>query len=226
MEAQPAYGLTALLTHVIGDMAQAVAERPGETRAQSVGRAQAAAQTILAFLPGDAIEAMLAGRCVMFHELIVDSVRTTLRGEPDAARRATRSNIVAMDRAFGDNLRRLAQYRARRPDVVPEQQPPEQQPLASLAETEIADRVRRHQSATAEAAPANPATSAPAPISRCVGGDEQPSAAPLTGLNRQARRAMDRRLGKRNGSAARHPAAAVTPVRNASATTASATPAG
>ena len=63
------------------------------------------------FRPDGAIEAMLAGHCVMFHEMIVDSVRTTMRGEEAPASRVTCANIIAMDKAFGDNLTRLERHR-------------------------------------------------------------------------------------------------------------------
>ena len=118
MDTQPAFGLPAfgfkdLLTHIVGDVAQAVCERNGETKARQAGRSQAAVFTIMGFLPRDAIEAMLAGHCVMFHELMVDSVHDTLRGELDTTRRATRGGIVAMDRAFANNLSRLERYQLR-----------------------------------------------------------------------------------------------------------------
>jgi hypothetical protein len=180
MEAQKAYNLTDLLTHVISNMAQAVAERPGETQTQRLARAQLAAQTILAFLPCDAIEAMIAGHCVMFHELIVDAIRTTLAGELDAARRATRANIVALDKAFGNNLRRLECYRKREPAV-------------GVAETEIEPH-RSHASAQAGAAETQAVRDNPSAHSA---DDARPSeTTQMPGLNRQARRAMLRRANK------------------------------
>src|ERR1700722_11312813 len=113
MDTQPAFGFKELLAHVVGDMAKAVSERQGETRQQHHARSQAAVHMIMGFLPRDVIEAILAGRCVMFHEMMVDSVGDTMRGEVDTTRRAARGNIVAMDRAFGANLTRLERYRAR-----------------------------------------------------------------------------------------------------------------
>jgi hypothetical protein len=108
-----AFGFEQLFGHVIGAMANSVCERNGESKQQQFARSQAAVHTIMGFLPRDVIEAILAGRCVMFHELITDSVHETLRGEMDTTRRATRSGIVAMDRAFGANLARLERYQLR-----------------------------------------------------------------------------------------------------------------
>jgi hypothetical protein len=67
----------------------------------------------MGFRPRDAIEALLAGHCVMFHEVMVDSVHDTLRGELDTMRRGTRSNLVALNKAFNGNLDRLERYQLR-----------------------------------------------------------------------------------------------------------------
>jgi hypothetical protein len=200
MDTKPAFGLNEVLAHIVGDIAKAVSERPGESQHQQFTRTQAAAQTILAFRPGDAIEAMLAGHCLMFHEMIVDSIPATMRGMTDTERRATRSNIVAMDKAFGNNLIRLERYRAR--DAAAE---PEAGPVDARAETDIADRVRRHQPGAPEAMSDNTAPT--------VG---------LAGLNRQGRREMVRK--RLVPAMTRY--SAVTPTRNAPTTKAFATPAG
>jgi hypothetical protein len=212
MDTQPSSDLLdphGLLDHVIGDMAQAVSQRRDEPQSKRLARVQAAAQTIAAFQPRDAVEAMLAGHCVMFHELIVDSIQITLRGELDASRRATRSGIVAMDKAFGANLLRLEQYRTRQADSTAEAAEPAvpraivPRATVSRAETEIADRLHRHQSraASAEAAPTPVAATADASAPPLC--DDRPrdahaaTAAQMPGLNRQARRAIVRQARKR-----------------------------
>jgi hypothetical protein len=103
------------------------------------------------FQPRDSIEAMIAGHCVMFHEMIVDSVRFTLGRELEGTRRVTRSTIIAMDKAFGNNLTRLAQYRA---GLAKGQT--QAQPVDTIAETAIADRARRHGSTPVRPEPASP----------------------------------------------------------------------
>jgi hypothetical protein len=179
---------------------------------------------------------MLAGHCVMFHEMIVDRVRGTLSGEEGATRRATRSGIAAMDRAFGNNLARLERYKTLRgQDTV------DPQPADGPTETEIADRVRRHKSRTEPptqaasrpvasedvtislvpsqemniAAPEAMPASRAADLARFVWatGTGQPSESELTaiqtaGLNRQARRAIGRQARKRLASAAPGPGTA------------------
>jgi hypothetical protein len=151
MESQPAFTLKDLLTHVIAAVTKAVSDRSGEPQPRQYARTQAAAHAIAAFQPRDAIEAMLAGHCLMLHEMIVDSVHTTLSGEEPATHRATRSGIVAMDKAFGANLDRLERYQTRGPAVSA---------ITARAETDIADRVRRHQSPD-PASPASASSSAP-----------------------------------------------------------------
>jgi hypothetical protein len=90
-----------------------------------------------------------------------------MHGEPDMSRRATRSGIVAMDKAFGANLTRLVEYRARQAEAQtaqaqkaetsaagqtaasaqgrPADAPARGQKAEPRAETEIADRMLRHQ---------------------------------------------------------------------------------
>jgi hypothetical protein len=205
MDTQPHLGPQDLLTHVVSDVAEAVSARDGETRQRQDNRQQAAASTILSFMPRDAVEAMLAGHCVMFHALIVDSVHVTLRDEAPSTRRATRAGIAAMDKAFGDNLARLARYRKAQGAARAGEEG---------AETEIADRVSRHQSGTRAAsteiageAEIIPHVPPPRPIadgSDTISGDAravgQPNvaylsgaAAVMAGLNRQTRREIGRR---------------------------------
>ena len=153
-----------LFNHVVGDMAEAVCQRPGESAQQRAKRLQVATGTVMAFSPRDLIETVLAGRCVMFHELVVDSIHHTLRGELDTTRRATRATIVAMDKAFGNNLARFERYRTRSAEPAPAELP--------AAETNIADRIQRHQSVSQpQAAPEAPSPELP-PVRQ---SNEQPS---------------------------------------------------
>jgi hypothetical protein len=270
MDTQPTFGPNELLAHIVGDTAEALSERAGESRHQQRVRAQAAAGTILTFLPRDAIEAMLAGHCVMFHELIVDSVLGAMRGEAAATRHATRCEIVTMDKAFGNNLARLERYRTRQEAV-----PMVAQPSDARAELDIADRVHRHQPATQAWKPAEsgqekpalpeagsatphitipvttaprPATTTPRPSTTTALPTPGPgrlapphtmdepranSPAPavqMTGLNRQARRAIGRQSARRGLPCAQAPAGTarpgVTPIRNGPTATLSAMPAG
>jgi hypothetical protein len=145
MDTQPAFGLQELFAHLIGGIAKAVGERQGESRQQQFDRTQAAAHTVMAFMPRDAIEAMISGHCVMFHEMMVDSVRETLRGEAAQAHCAARRGIVAMDRAFGNNLARLERYRRREADGCLDV--PDAVAARAVGETDIADRVSRHRAA-------------------------------------------------------------------------------
>ena len=113
MDTPPAFGFKELFHHVIGDMAKAISERNGESKQQQFLRCQVAVQMIMSFLPRDTIEALLAGRCVMFHELMVETVGHTMRGEVDSARSATRTSIVAMDKVFANNLALLQRHQLR-----------------------------------------------------------------------------------------------------------------
>jgi hypothetical protein len=143
MDLQPPFGHAKLLDHVVGDIAHAVSERAGEPPEMRLTRARAAALTVMTFKPGDAVEAMIAGHGVMFHELIVDAVHDTLRGGTEATCRTTRNSVVAMDRAFGNNLTRLERYRGRLAKTSAETNPGD-----ARFEAEITGGVRRHQAGT------------------------------------------------------------------------------
>jgi hypothetical protein len=155
METQPAYTLKDLLTEIVGGIAKAVSNRDGEPRPLHEARIRAATYMVMAFSPRDAIEAMIAGQCVMMHEMMVDSVHKTLRSEEEDRRRPTRAGIVAMDRAFGANLARLDRYQTRRPWTL------DTNPAEGIDEMDIADRVRRHQAQSAPIRPVAPTTTTP-----------------------------------------------------------------
>ena len=113
MDPQPAFTFQDLISFVIGDMVKAIAERDGETQEQQFARSHAAAHMILGFLPRDVIEAMLAGHCVMLHEIMTANVRTTLSGDAGKMPRGPRNNVVGLNKAFNDNLDRLERCRQR-----------------------------------------------------------------------------------------------------------------
>jgi hypothetical protein len=212
MDTQPTLSCQDLVAYIASETAQAVSERSGESRQHHDDRAHAATQAVLAFEPGDAIEAMIASHCVMLHELIVADVHHALCVEEPA----TRSRIVAMDRAFGSNLARLRLHR-----TATQTEP--QLAESDRAETDIADRIRRH---LAQIEPESQDTGAnasqPASDTDAISGALS-AMAQMTGLNRKARRALDRQSRKR---AVGIPGPGVTPDRNAPATTTSATTAG
>jgi hypothetical protein len=128
-------------------MANAICERFGETKQQQAVRAMSAAHAIMGFMPRDVAEVTIAGHCVMFHELMTDSVRLTLRGETGPMRRATRSSIVAMDNAFGKNLERLEHYQTRNAEGSRDAAE------VPRAERELVDRLARHAAARKQAVP-------------------------------------------------------------------------
>jgi hypothetical protein len=113
MDQYPEIGFQDVFTSVIGDMAKAVSERDGETREQQFARLQAATHMTLGFQPRDVIEAMLAGHCVMLHEIMTATVRTALSSDADTARRDADGSVIRLNKAFNDSLDRLRRYQQR-----------------------------------------------------------------------------------------------------------------
>ena len=102
MQAEQEFGVREVFSHVIGDMAKAISERSGEGKLEQFIRARVAAAMIVDLEPRDVMQVMLAGHCVMFHEVMTDSVHETLRGElPGPVRRAT---LTRFDQVFGLGL--------------------------------------------------------------------------------------------------------------------------
>jgi hypothetical protein len=123
MDKQPTFGFNDLLTCLIGDMAKATSERKGDSPAQQFARSQAAIHMIMGFHPRDVAEVMLAGHCMMLHEVMTAEIHDVLFAEASTNKRT----LPALNKAFNDNLDRLERYRQRhaegQPDA-PEEVPP------------------------------------------------------------------------------------------------------
>jgi hypothetical protein len=158
MASTPEFGFNELFASVIGEIAQAVCARSGETPQQQFARSQAAMQMIMGFLPRDVIEALLAGHCVMLHEAMLASVHDTLLGEADAMRRSTRGALIAMNKEFNGNLGHLERYQAR--PVLGRRAAPAMPP-AKVAAASTATTVPPTASSQPCAAPDAPVPSAP-----------------------------------------------------------------
>jgi hypothetical protein len=127
MQAPPEFGFEQLITELLRGLADAVADRPGETEAQRFARHRTAIFSTMAFLPRDAIETMLAGQCVIFDLLLRDAARDLLRNEAAATKLRIRSQLTAMGRLFLKHLDQLRQLQSRpvqqaaaSPDAEPE----------------------------------------------------------------------------------------------------------
>jgi hypothetical protein len=159
MDTPSTFGFQDLLTFAITDMAKAVSER-NESEALQFARCQAAVHMIMGFWPRDAIEVLLAGHCVMLHEVMTADVHESLCGEPVGNRRS----VVALNRAFNDNLDRLERYRQRPAEGrrdAPEVSPAADVPAAPVEPAarprapgsgapEMMNRAARRQAARAE----------------------------------------------------------------------------
>ena len=118
-----------VIAHIVADAADAVSCRPDDSPQMQNDRIQAATTAIMTFQPRDAVEAMIASRCVMLHELLVDSLSRLFRGE----RTVSRSNILATNKAIGSDLLQLEDYRSAH--SMPEPEPvAEQETIVPVAD--------------------------------------------------------------------------------------------
>jgi hypothetical protein len=109
----PPFGFDRLMTEMLRGFAETVADRSGETETQRYSRYQTAIFTVMAFLPRDALETMVAGQCLMLHHLSRDGTRDLLRGQPEMTRLRTRSQLIGIGRLFLKNLEQLIRLQAR-----------------------------------------------------------------------------------------------------------------
>jgi hypothetical protein len=182
---QPEFGFKDLFTHLIADMVKAVCTRNGESQQQKLDRSQAAVAMIMGFLPRDAIEAMFAGHAVMFHELMVDTFRHVLTGEVDTMRRATRTSLIALDKAFCNNFDRLEHYRLRPSDGRRDDADAAVEPLAPLVQQTDAPGPRP------AAAPLQPAPATPLSADTDLGFTASPDAIAAFQANPEAIAALE-----------------------------------
>jgi hypothetical protein len=113
MDQQPAFTFQDVFTHVIGDMAKAISERSDEAQDQQFVRSGTAVHMILGFLPRDVPEVMLAGHCVMLHEIMTANVHSTLCSDAEPRRRGADGGVVGLNKAFNETLDRLERYQQR-----------------------------------------------------------------------------------------------------------------
>ncbi len=177
MDAAPAFNFENLLSFALRDIAKAVSERKAETPELKYARCQAAVHLVMGFQPRDAVEVMLAGHCVMLHEVMTDDVHTSLCTE-------TRRPVVALNKAFNDTLDRLERYRQRPAEatriaaelppvaaVPPAPGEPAARPVAApmnRAARRQADRAQKHAAATASRTAPRQASPVPADATRSV----------------------------------------------------------
>ena len=178
-------GFEHLLTFAVTDMAKAVSVRHGETEARQFARCQAAVHMIMGFQPRDVIEVLLAGHCVMVHEVMTADVHDSLRGEAPSNRRT----LVALNKAFNDNLDRLERYRQR--PAEGRRDAPEASPVADVPAAPVEpatgprqavpqmNRAARRQAARAEMrAAAGASRPASRPVVQMPPGTTRPASSP------------------------------------------------
>jgi hypothetical protein len=105
-----AFSSNEFLTSMSRDMAKVISECNGMSKRRQFTWSQVVAATALGFTPRDLVEARLAGRYVMFHELVTDNIGEVPRDEVDTVRHGARRKLVALNKSFTDSLGRLERY--------------------------------------------------------------------------------------------------------------------
>ena len=113
MSVPAAFGFQQLTTEIIRGVVAAVADHPGDTDARRFARQQTVVFSVMAFLPRDAVETMLAGQCVVFDHLLRDGARDLLRGQAETIKLRVRPQLNATGNMVLKTLSHLARLQSR-----------------------------------------------------------------------------------------------------------------
>jgi hypothetical protein len=144
-----------LATEILRGIIETVAERPGDTEPRRYARHQTAVFSVMAFLPRDAMEIMLAGHCVMFNHLLADGTRDLLRGQAELTKLRARPQLNAMGNAFLKHLAQLIRLQQRPADQIA------LPPQTAKPQTATPDTPKPNQAPAAADAKPQPATPKP-----------------------------------------------------------------
>ncbi|MGA3005515.1 MAG: hypothetical protein ABSE20_27745 [Acetobacteraceae bacterium] len=128
MHTETGFTIMNAISEITQEVIETVADRPGDSPAKRFARQQSTAWTMMSFLPRDPVEAMLAGHCVVFDNLLRDTARDALCGQPMELKRRTRSQSQAFGKLFLVHIEKFDQRQARLADQLAAQSPAGQNP--------------------------------------------------------------------------------------------------
>ena len=123
MHTETGFTILTAMSEITQEVIETVADRPGDAPAKRFARQQATALTMMSFLPRDPVETMLAGQCVIFDNLLRDSARDALRGQPIEMKLRTRNQSYASGKMFLALFARFEQLQTRPADNLVVQPP-------------------------------------------------------------------------------------------------------
>jgi len=146
----------AVAQEMLQGVVEAICDRPEETAAQREARALDVVRSVLAFMPRDPVEIMLAGLAVGHYHLILGSLHEAFGAAADGTARRVNSGIAGLDRALTGLLKelRIAQTR----------------PLEEATDLARQDAAAARPAATREAEARQPAPH-PGPAADCQASD-------------------------------------------------------
>jgi hypothetical protein len=135
----------ASMTEISQDLIAAIAEHPGDSPARRVFRQQVVADTMMSLEPQTPMETILAGHCLVFDHLILESAHQLLNCQEERIRLRIRPQVCASARMFLAELATFERWHARSMDRL-------------TAEQKIETRVVQPAQRAAVQSPARPAT--------------------------------------------------------------------
>ena len=99
-----AFTLEQMTAEVLRGIIETVGERADDTPARKSLRHATTVFSVMAFLPRDAIELMLAGQCVIFDHVLRDGARDLLRDQDEKVKARVRPQLVSTGNSFLKHL--------------------------------------------------------------------------------------------------------------------------
>ncbi len=183
---QPAahhFHLAHLVAPALDGVLRAIAARDGLTAAQRLAKSDDAETLIMSFQPRDAIELMLAGQIMIFHEMLADGARVVLHGVCGATKQRGQSTLVALGRLTQGHIDRLEKrgLQPHRTEVAAPHAEPRQAarvPIAELADPPAAVEAEAAPPPVAAPPAVPPHPTAAAPTAKAAPSPVAASAAP------------------------------------------------
>jgi hypothetical protein len=150
------FATSATAQYMLNGLVGCLGDRPGESQAQSGARALDISTSVMAFLPRDPVEMMLAGLAVTHAQLIQDTAREVVCGQDNVLSTRTKSTMAALDRAMLGFLRELRVARKRLIEDWTVTGEPPMQNAQKLAKPDSGTEVRRTEAVKPQAAAGKP----------------------------------------------------------------------
>jgi hypothetical protein len=136
MRPDPNFGHKEIVTEIIRGVADTVASKPGLSPERQASAVQTVVCSVMAFIPRDPVETMMAGHCIVYDHMLRDGARDMLGGKAELEMIKARPGVLACGKMFLATVAMLIRMQRRPEQTLAFGRPIEEAPEQSAAETE------------------------------------------------------------------------------------------